>query len=72
MKYELGEAEFHFTQDPDSCAEHDFPQELVVKVTDAGGGHYIVVETQRWAFDSPDDLAAMVADIRKRLGDWWR
>lgn len=72
MKYELDDAAFHFTQEPDSAAERDCPQELTVKITDSGAGHYIVIETQRWAFDSPEELTALFADVRKRLGDWWQ
>ena len=49
------------TQDPDSCGP-DLSQELKIATDDAGGGPYVVLETDRWAIDNVDDLRAL-ADL---------
>jgi len=54
-------ARLTYEQDPDG----DDPggvQELRVEVTDAGAGPYLVIRTRRWAFDSPEQLVAVLED----------
>lgn len=72
MKYELSEASFTFTQEEDSDDASGYPQSLTVAIHDAGAGHFITIATQRWAFDSPEELTALVSCVRERLGNWWR
>lgn len=72
MSYQLGDATFEFTQDADSDAEHDAPQALTVRICDAGAGHFFVIETARWAFEDTEELAMLITEVRKRLGDWWQ
>ena len=55
-------AEFHFSQDGDSCGGGDY-QDLRVSVEDAGGGSYLILKTDRWAI-SPEDLDAFVKRLK--------
>lgn len=45
-----------FSQEPDSCQSGHNEQYLKITLTDAGGGPYFVLESNRWAFDSIEDL----------------
>lgn len=40
------------TQEADGCSSGD--QVLTINTADAGGGNYIVLETERWAIDKED------------------
>jgi hypothetical protein len=51
MKLET--AQFQFTQEVDSCAT-GLINELHVEISDAGGGPYVVLKTERWAIDVQD------------------
>ncbi len=42
-----------FKQPSDSCDPCDY-QDITIEVMDAGGGHYAVVRTTRWALDLED------------------
>jgi hypothetical protein len=53
----VGEVRMIFTQDGDSCGP-EF-QDLTIEAVDAGGGHFLVLKTERWAFDTVDELAAL-------------
>lgn len=67
---ELSEVKLTYTQEPDSCDNGD-EQCLDVVVTDAGGGQYIYIRTDRWAVDSPLELVKLfsrVYDSLDRLG----
>lgn len=39
---------------------------LKVTVTHAGAGPYLVIETDRWAFDEPAELTAILEKVKKR------
>jgi hypothetical protein len=66
-------AELTFTQEPDSNAPPGHiitsDNEIKVKLEDAGGGLYFVIETERWAFDSPEELHKLLKDIEGLLED---
>lgn len=71
-KPELFSATLTFSQDSDSCEAFDPGQSLEVSIDDAGGGHFFVIKTDRWAVDDQEEIAALLAELRTRLGDWWR
>jgi hypothetical protein len=48
--------------DEDSCGSGR-ASELTVEMTDAGGGWYPVIKTERFATDTPAQLAAIVAAV---------
>lgn len=41
-------------------------QELKITVTHQGSGAYLVLETERWAVDHPDELMSVVTRVWKR------
>lgn len=55
---EVMSAKLTFSQDGDSAGgeSHQF---LEMESVDAGGGHFFVISTERWAFDSPAELVAL-------------
>lgn len=61
MDFPVG-AEFHFSQDGDSCGGGDY-QDLRVSVVDAGGGSYLILKTDRWAI-APEELDAFVKRLK--------
>lgn len=50
-----------YYQEADSCdpAIHD-RQELIIEVQDGGGGPYVILKTERWAMDTPDELTPLI------------
>lgn len=49
----------------DDEQEHEM-QELKVTVTHQGSGAYLVLETDRWAVDHPDELMSVVTRVWMR------
>jgi hypothetical protein len=48
-----------FTQEGDSCMpKHE--QSLEIETLDAGAGTYFVIKTDRWAFDSIEELTTIL------------
>lgn len=44
-----------YGQDTDACDEtRNSVQTLDIECINAGGGHYLVIETERWAIDETD------------------
>jgi hypothetical protein len=60
---------FTANQPADSCQLEEGDQELYVYLEDAGGGVFLVLETERWAIDgdaeSIDKFAAMLKKMLK-------
>lgn len=64
-----------YIQDQDSCASDEEKdkqpeQELDISIEDAGGGRYFVIKTNRWAFDSPQEVTDVLKEFEaavKRL-----
>jgi hypothetical protein len=59
-------AEFRFTQTPDDFSPLD-EHELIVKCETSGAGPYFVIETERWAVNSPEELHALLKEIEARV-----
>jgi len=55
-----------FSQEPDCCDNGEI-QELEIYTEDGGGGVYYVIETERWAFDSIEELTALINKVKLRL-----
>lgn len=54
-------ASFTYSQDSDgNDSKYNDGQSLTVTIEDCGGGAYYVLSTKRWAFDSIDDIAALL------------
>lgn len=64
-KTELARASVTITQEADSCS--DEVQVLTLSADDAGGGWFWVIETERWAFDSLDELKDQLRGVMSKL-----
>jgi hypothetical protein len=42
---------------------------LTVKVEDAGAGKFFAITTERWTFDKPEDLLAVIQRVRSKFSD---
>lgn len=51
-----------FSQSADCCDKGDSSQTICIQQEDGGGGPYWVVQTNRWAITSIDDLATLLRD----------
>jgi hypothetical protein len=52
-----------FTQPQDCCTSDNDLQELHIHTCDGGGGEFYIIETQRWAFDKPEDLLNLIHEF---------
>lgn len=57
-----------YSQEPDSCSSSEEYQSLKISTDDAGGGKFMVISTERWAFNSVDDLIKVIEDFKRRSG----
>jgi len=53
-----------FTQDKDCCSVEE--QFITIKTENGGGGDFFVIETQRWAFDSIEDLVNLLTQFKDK------
>jgi len=53
-----------FAQDADCNSTED--QFLTIKTDNGGGGDYYVIETERWAFDSIDELIEIINKFKEK------
>ncbi len=53
-----------YNQDPDGNDTEE--QSLVLSTEDSGAGTYFLMQTERWAFDEPEDLINIIHDFVKR------
>ena len=50
-----------WSQDVDSCGDpNSLCNTITLTAEDAGGGHYLLIETARWSIDDIDEFAAML------------
>lgn len=53
-----------FYQENDTCDKHqDTGQVLKITAIDGGGGHFLVLKTDRWAVDTAQDLVALMDGV---------
>jgi hypothetical protein len=53
-----------FAQDSDCLSTED--QFLTIKTDNGGGGDFFVIETERWAFDSFDELIELFNKFKEK------
>lgn len=63
----LWEGTAEYMQDSDGNAENQLSQVLKVSSKECGDGKYFVIETQRWAFDTIEELITVLRDAEKRI-----
>lgn len=63
---ELQEIILTYTQENDDMAESSSDDLQYIKIikTNAGGGSYFVIETQRWAFDTLENLIELFKKLK--------
>ena len=55
-----------FTQENDCMESSDLGQYLNIHTEDGGGGDYYVMDTERWAFDSIDELIEVLNQFKEK------
>jgi hypothetical protein len=55
-----------FVQENDCMVNSDLGQFLNIYTEDGGGGDYYVMDTERWAFDSIDDLIEVLNQFKEK------
>jgi hypothetical protein len=60
----LHTAHFHLSQAGDGNDDHAL-QKLEVTVETCGAGPYLVLSSERWALDHPDELQAILARLHQ-------
>ena len=55
-----------YTQDGD-CATNESINIIRIETEDCGGGNYFVIKTDRWAFDSIDEIINLINDFKREL-----
>ena len=53
-----------FAQDADCNSTED--QFLTIKTDNGGGGDFYVIETERWAFDSIDEIVELINKFKEK------
>jgi len=64
MKMEIASEKIVFMQEEDCCGSGVDFQELSVEWCDGGGGKYPVIQTDRWAFDSIEELEQLLRVLK--------
>jgi hypothetical protein len=65
-KAELLSQEFQMTFAQDADCQTTEDQFLTIKTDNGGGGDFFVIETQRWAFDSIDELMVLFNQFKEK------
>jgi hypothetical protein len=55
-----------YLQESDTCSSNEF-NTLTIENEDGGGGNYFIIKTDRWAFDSINEIVTVLEDFKKRL-----
>lgn len=66
-KVTMTTASAEYLQEGDDCSNGAI-QSLHINTEDAGAGTYFVIKTERWAFDSIEELIDVLKDFEKRYG----
>lgn len=61
--------ELHYLQPSDDMQEGYDDQEIHIGSADSGGGRYFYIKTDRWAFDSADQLKEFLENAIARVND---
>ena len=68
-KLTLSSVSAEYLQDADDSSSNADIQSLQINTEDAGAGVYFVIKTERWAFDSIQELIDVLQDFQKKLGN---
>ena len=62
MKAKIATFEKQYEQDADCCDPNGPSQFITIKQEDGGGGPFWIIETERWAFESIEELVKVLRD----------
>lgn len=65
-KNSLFETKCQYLQEQDTCSDKDDMNELFIETCDGGGGVYYVIRTDRFTFDSIEEIVELFNDFIKR------
>jgi len=54
-----------YTQEQDNMSNEQ--QFIEISTHDGGGGTYLTIKTERWAFDDIDEFISLLNDFKKRM-----
>lgn len=63
----LESATLLFTQEQDCCDDGAFDQQIEIQSHDGGGGKFFTIKTDRWAFESVEELEALIENALRRI-----
>lgn len=63
----LESATLLFSQEKDCCDDRAFDQEIEIQSHDGGGGKFFALKTDRWAFESVEELQDLIKDALGRI-----
>lgn len=66
-KLTLSSVSAEYLQQADDSSSNADIQSLHINTEDAGAGIYFVIKTERWAFDSIDELINVLQDFQKKI-----
>jgi hypothetical protein len=67
QKITVNKMSVEYTQEADDCQANEDPQTLEISTHDAGSGTYFVIKSDRWAFDSIEEIIKIIHDFQSRL-----
>lgn len=66
-KPELEQLTAIYSQEDDCCKSSDFGrQDIEISTHDGGGGKFYTIKTDRWAFDSIEELTTLINNFIKK------
>ena len=68
-KLTLSSVSAEYLQESDDISSNADIQSLQINTEDAGAGVYFVIKTERWAFDSIQELIDVLQDFQKKIGN---
>jgi hypothetical protein len=67
QKPTLCELNATYSQGADCVSDRNEPNFLNIEIQEGGGGVYFVIKTERWAFDSVEELIKIVNDFKSKF-----
>jgi len=62
MDKKVEQLQLNYSQDSDVCDSNDV-QNIQITFEDGGGGHFMTIKTERWAFDTVEELESFLKNI---------
>jgi hypothetical protein len=56
-----------YGQPNDCCDDGTLGHQIEIETHDGGGGKYLTIKTERWSFDSAEQLVELLEEAKRRL-----